>query len=76
MASSTGSGLTADTQEKGITSIDAKQEKICPHFFLMDNLFSTQPNVNPPFQYDAQDSNEEDDKSSVSQLFILFHESL
>ena len=76
MASSTGSGLTADNQEKGITSIDAKQERICPHFSLMDNLFSTQPNVNPPFQYDAQDSNEEDDELSVSKLFILFQKSL
>jgi hypothetical protein len=43
----TGYGLDADDEIKGITTIDAKLELICPYYQKMDELFGHRQNVLP-----------------------------
>ena len=50
----TGSGLMEADYKKGIHSIEAKKEDICPFFKEMNRLFSNQPNITPLHVVDIQ----------------------
>ncbi|POW04336.1 hypothetical protein PSHT_11253 [Puccinia striiformis] len=68
---STGFGLTAADKKKGIKTIEAKLDNMCPLYAEMYELVNQKPDVNPLCKVDAEDSEEisdsnDDDSSSSS----------
>ncbi|KNE95541.1 hypothetical protein PSTG_11146 [Puccinia striiformis f. sp. tritici PST-78] len=68
---STGFGLTAANKKKGIKTIEAKLDNMCPLYAEMYELVNQKPDVNPLCRVDAEDSEEisdsnDDDSSSSS----------
>ncbi|KAG0330878.1 hypothetical protein BG005_005963, partial [Podila minutissima] len=47
LSGATGFGVTEDDNAKGIYSIKAKLENMCPFYARMDQLFGSKPNVVP-----------------------------
>ncbi|KAI9622940.1 hypothetical protein H4Q26_014880 [Puccinia striiformis f. sp. tritici PST-130] len=68
---STGFGLTAANKKKGIKTIEAKLDNMCPLYAEMYEVVNQKPDVNPLCRVDAEDSEEisdsnDDDSSSSS----------
>ena len=73
---STGFGISAADQEKGIWSVFEKLDSICPYYDKMDELFGKHANVSPMYCEDGQQRvdkniseiiNEEEDEEQSSQ---------
>jgi hypothetical protein len=60
---STGFGLTEEDRLAGITTIDDKLDKMCPHFHAMHQLMGKKPFVNPLYKVDAQNDVESSQSS-------------
>ncbi|KAI9607692.1 hypothetical protein KEM48_003479 [Puccinia striiformis f. sp. tritici PST-130] len=61
---STGFGLTAADKKKGIKTIEAKLDNMCPLYAEMYKLVNQKPDVNPLCRVDAEDSEEISDSNN------------